>query len=91
MEALFKLIEAVLNQISKHIYQTLRRFLSSACCWPYPMQFNSQGQESYFARLITPDLALCESGDVEIKIEFNTAIDEPVDVGIEVRGDVTVS
>lgn len=90
MEALFKLIEAVLNQISKHIYQTLRRFLFLCLLLALPDAIQlAQGQESYFARLITPDLALCESGDVEIQIEFNTAIDGPVDVGIEVRGDVT--
>ena len=39
-----------------------------------------------YLHLIWP---ICESGDVEIQIEFNTAIDGPVDVGIEVRGDVT--
>ena len=58
MEALFKLIEAVLNQISKHIYQTLRRFLFLCLLLALPDAIQlAQGQESYFARLLTPDLA----------------------------------
>ena len=90
MEALSKLVEAVLNQNCKHNYQILHRilFLCLLLTLPNSSQL-AQGQASYFARLLTPDQAICESGEIEIRIEFNAAIDGPVDVGIEIRGDVS--
>lgn len=45
-----------------------------------------KGQGVVFAEIITPDIALCESGTVNIQIKFNEELDQPFDAGIEIRG-----
>lgn len=45
-----------------------------------------KGQGVVFAEIITPDIALCESGTVNIQIKFNEELDQPFNAGIAVRG-----